>query len=171
VTFYNLLFFLLLGHLPPRVRVPGPELELDTDSGSGAGSGHICLAGYGSGPELDPDLDWDRRPLFTDVPYICEIFYGGPDSDLDPFPGAGSGSGSAGPVWVEFGPEPGPGPDLCLDPDLKGGEGGARLTMTQYIRKVKCSFHFHVIYAPAGYMKNASQFCGWAYRQILNTEV
>jgi len=83
---------------------------------SGAGSG----SGFG------------QEALFTDVPYICGIFYGGPDSDLDPCPGSGYESGSAGPIWFGSGHEPGPGPDLCLDPDLKGGEGGARLTMTQY---------------------------------------
>ncbi len=56
------LFFLLLGHLPSWIRVPGPELELDPDSGFGSGSGSTSLVGYGPGPEPDPDLDPDKKP-------------------------------------------------------------------------------------------------------------
>ena len=98
-----------------RVRVwihqPG---WIRTRSGAGSGSG--------SGQEA----------LFTDIPFICGILYGGPDSDPDLCPGAGSGSRSAGPIWFGSGPGLGPGPDSCLDPDLRGGEGEVRLTMTQY---------------------------------------
>ncbi len=43
------LFFLLLGHLPSWIRVPGPESELDPDPGSGSGSGSTSLVGAGSG--------------------------------------------------------------------------------------------------------------------------
>jgi len=89
-----------------RVRVwihqPG---WIRTRSGAGSGSG--------SGQEA----------LFTDIPFICGIFYGGPDADPDPCPGAGSGSGSAGPIWFGSDPGLGPGPDLYLDPDLRPGVG------------------------------------------------
>jgi hypothetical protein len=70
------LFFLLLGHLPSRIRVLGPESELDPDSGSGSGFGSISLVGYRPGPEPGPDLDLDKKPCLQIFPLFEGSFMG-----------------------------------------------------------------------------------------------
>jgi hypothetical protein len=92
----------------------GTSALLDPGSGSGVGVGSgfrirfrvwIHQPGWirtrsGAGSESGSG----QEALLTDIPFICGIFYGGPDSDPDPCPGAGSGSGSAGPIWFGSGP-------------------------------------------------------------------
>ena len=115
-------FYLLLGHLPSWIRVPGPE------------SSWIRIPD--PGPGLDPPAWLDTDPVRSRIriwirtrspayryPLICGILYGGPDSDPDPCPGAGSGSGSAGPIWFGSGPGLGRGPDLYVDPELRPAVG------------------------------------------------